>query len=402
MSTRRKPIALAIAVGLLSAAGLSSAQITPEGFTTLEIGDPAPGFTLPGIDGRDWSLSDFDDAKILMVLFTSNHCPTSHGIELRLQRLRDDFRNRSLALVAINPNNPMGMTPGELGYGKYTDSFEDMKAYAGDLGWDFPYIYDGEEQRVARAYGCLATPHVFIFDRNRELRYQGRFDDSRYHDPDTVKSPDARNALDALFAGEPVPVEVTKPHGCSTKWKEKRVLAVKAQKAWDSTPVTLETIDAAGVAALRANPTDKIRMFNIWATWCAPCVQEFPELVKMIRMYGGRDFELITISMDNPEHQPKVLQFLDTQRVGMTNRMRKSVEAEGRTTNNYLYTGASQDDLMAALDPEWPGPLPHSILVAPGGEIVLRQNGLIDPEAFRGGILDFLTPYWQPPANSSE
>ena len=209
-----------VVVGASYAAETGTPAVTrnwmPEGHKPLAIGASAPDFSLPGIDGKTHSLKDFAKADVLMVLFTSNHCPTSHGIEKRLQTLRNDFRDKSFALVAINPNHPDGLSIDELGYGEFHDSFEDMKPYAEQNGWDFPYLYDGDKQLTARAYGCLATPHVFVFDKERKLRYQGRFDDSRFPQEETVKSPDARNAVVALLAGKPVPVETTRPHGCST------------------------------------------------------------------------------------------------------------------------------------------------------------------------------------------
>ena len=298
----------------------------PAGTRTLAIGDAAPDFALPGIDGRTYKLSDFAGPDVLMVLFTSNHCPTSHGIEKRLQKLRDDLRGRSFGLVAINPNHPDGLSLDELGYGEYNDSFADMKPYAASLGWDFPYLYDGDQQLIARAYGCLATPHVFIFDKARRLRYAGRFDDSRFPQEETVKSPDARNAIFALLDGKPVPVELTKPHGCSTKWREKKAAHVVRETSWTQIPVTLERIDAAGVAALRANPTPKVRLVNVWATWCAPCVEEFPSLVALSRQFDMRDFELITISLDALKDEAKAQAFLQKQGAGLTKNVQASVK----------------------------------------------------------------------------
>ena len=218
----------------------------PFDLKTLAIGESAPDFALPGIDGRVWRLADLSGTDVLMVLFTSNHCPTSHGIEGRLKKLRDDLRGRSVSIVAINPNHPDGLSVNELGYGEYGDSFEEMKPYAAKLGWDFPYLYDGEKQLTARAYGCLATPHVFIFDRSRRLRYAGAFDDSRYPQEETVKKHYARDAINALLAGRAVPVETTKPFGCSTKWREKRAKHVETEAAWTKISVNLGPIDAAG------------------------------------------------------------------------------------------------------------------------------------------------------------
>lgn len=367
-----------------------------EGVADLQIGGPAPDFSLPGIDDKTHTLADFKDGKVLVIFFTSNHCPTSHGAADRIKSFLDDYRPKGMTFVAINPNHPEGLSIDELGYSKYNDGFEDMKLYAADEGFDFPYLYDGETQSVAKAYGCLATPHVFIFDVERKLRYKGRFDDSRFGgDDSTVKSPDARNAVEALLAGKPVPVEITKAMGCSTKWRSKQTAVAEKMAKWDATPVEVETIDAAGAAALRKNGTKKVRLINVWATWCAPCVKEFPDLVETSRKFGSRDFEFISISADDPSDPAPVKAFLDKQNAGLSSRLKKSVEAEGRKTNSYLYSGADIDGLMKALDPEWPGAIPHTVLVDTDGTILWRHNGLVDGEQLRATILGHLGNYYK-------
>jgi peroxiredoxin len=370
----------------------------PFDLKTLAIGDAAPDFALAGIDGRVWRLADFGGTDVLMVLFTSNHCPTSHGIEGRLKKLRESLRGRSVSIVAINPNHPDGLSVNELGYGEYGDSFEEMKPYAAKLGWDFPYLYDGDKQLTARAYGCLATPHVFIFDRARRLRYAGAFDDSRYPQEETVKKHYARDAIDAVLAGRPVPEETTKPFGCSTKWREKREKHVATEAAWTKLPVNLEPIDAAGVAALRANATGRFRLINVWATWCAPCVQEFPDLVAIARKFDLREFDFITLSLDDPAQTAKAKSFLERQGAGMTTRSVNSAKRERRTTNHYLFSGARPEDLLNALDPKAPGQIPHTVFIAPGGEIVWRHTGVIDRSTAIERILAAMTPYYQPEA----
>ena len=296
--------------------------------------------------GKAYTLADFKDADVLMVIFTSNHCPYCHAMEGRLAKLIADTKGRALAVVAINPNHAEAIRIDELGYSKYNDTFDEMKLYAKEEGFTFPYLYDGDLQTTAKAYGCLATPHVFLFDRQRKLRYMGRFDDSRFPDPATVTSPDARNAVEALLAGSPVPVEVTRPQGCSTKWASKQEEVAEADEQWQAAPVPLETIDAAGVAALARNDTKKLRLINVWATWCVPCVKEFPGLVSLSRRLGNRDFEVITISVDDPKEQAKVQQFLDKRHTAIPNRVKRSLRAEGRQTNNYLFTGANTEGVV--------------------------------------------------------
>jgi peroxiredoxin len=366
----------------------------PADIHRLAIGDSAPDFKLPGIDGRTYTLADFKDAPVLMVVFLSNHCPYSHAAETRLLPLVKEMKSRGLAVVAINPNSPDAVAISELGYSKYNDSFEEMKPYAAEAGFTFPYLYDGDTQATAKAYGALATPHVFLFDRNRKLQYAGRFDDNRLPGPEGVKSPDTRNALEAMFAGKPVPVAMTRPMGCSTKWISKKEKVAEGEEQWTHEPVTLENIDASGVAALAANKSDKLRLINVWATWCAPCVEEFPGLVKLTRQLGNRDFEVVTISMDDAKQQARALKFLQDRHAAAPGRLKRSLQREGRSTNNYLYTGGT-DDFTAALDKEWPGPLPHTILVAPGGKIVYRHNGPLDFDQLRDRIFAELGHYYK-------
>jgi peroxiredoxin len=364
----------------------------------LKIGDAAPDFSLKGVDGKTYSLADFKDAPVLMVAFLSNHCPYSHAAETRLLPLVAEMKPRGLAVVAINPNSPDAISIGELGYSKYSDSFEEMKLYAKDQGFTFPYLYDGDTQKTAKAYGCLCTPHIFLFDHERRLRYMGRLDDSRFADPATVKSPDARNAIEAMLAGKPVPIEVTKPMGCSTKWLEKKSEVARIDQNWEAAPVNLDSIDGAGVATLMKNPTNKVRLINVWATWCGPCVAEFPGLVSTSRRLANRDFELITISADEPKDQAKAKAFLEKQHASVPNRVQRSLKSEGRATNNYLFTGGSLEELLKALDPSAPGPVPYTLIVAPGGKILYRHAGEVDPAELQAKLIDTLGAYYTPSA----
>ena len=202
----------------------------PVKIQTLEIGRKAPDFNLPGVDGRRYTLSDFSKADVLVVIFTCNHCPTAQAYEERMKKLVADYRNKSVVLVAISPNDPQAVRLDELGYSDMGDSFEDMKIRAKDMAYNFQYLYDGDEQKMSRAYGPQRTPHVFIFDARRTLRYEGRIDDSEK--PERVRIQDARRAIDALLAGREVPIAKTPTIGCSIKWSSKRESAKKAFENW--------------------------------------------------------------------------------------------------------------------------------------------------------------------------
>jgi peroxiredoxin len=306
-------IAIASAlVAALAPLGPQPAHAAPAGFTELKIGDAAPDFDLPGVDGNRHKLDDYADAKFLLVIFTCNHCPTAQAYEQRIIKLHEDYKERGVALVAISPNDDLAVRLDELGYTDLGDSFDEMKQRAKDRGFKFPYLYDGETQKVSLAYGVVATPQVFLFDEARKLRYVGRIDDSEVK---TVTSHDTRNALDALLADKPVPVEQTRTFGCSTKWSDKRADAVASLEKWNAEPVELLPLDEATLKTLAANDTDELLLVNVWATWCGPCVQELPEFVTINRMYRGRPFRMVTICLDEPEQRELALKTLQKNHV---------------------------------------------------------------------------------------
>jgi peroxiredoxin len=340
---------------------------------TLQIGSPAPDFHLSGVDGETYSLNSFRDADILVIVFTCNHCPTAQAYEDRVKQLAAEYKDKKVALVAISPNDPLAVRLDELGYSDMGDSFEEMKIRAKDKGFNFPYLYDGQNQKVSLAYGPVATPHVFVFDRARKLRFVGRIDNS--DNPPRVTSRDARNAIDALLAGNAVPLEKTKVFGCSIKWSDKRDSVKQSFEAWAGEKVDLKLIDEKGIRAVAENGGKKLRLVNVWATWCGPCVAELPEFVTMNRMYRHRDFELVTISADSPEEKQKALEMLTQKQV---------------SARNYLFDGNDKYKLMDAVDEKSSGPLPYTILIAPAGKVLYRKSGPCDPMAVRKAIVGYL------------
>jgi thiol-disulfide isomerase/thioredoxin len=308
----------------------------------------------------------------LFIIFTCNHCPTAQAYEGRLARLCSDYREKGVAVVAISPNNPRAVRLDELGFTDLGDSFDEVKIRAKDHNYAYPYLYDGETQSVAHAYGVIATPQVFIFDAGRKLRYTGRFDDGEVK---PVKSHDAKNAVDAILAGTEVAVKTTRVPGCSTKWAEKEADARKSLERWNAEPVSLAPIDLPAVALLAKNDTKKLRLINLWATWCGPCVAELPELVTMNRMYRGRNFELVTISLDDIAKQDDALRVLKENHVA---------------ASNVILNVDDRDKFAEALDQEWPGPVPYTLLVAPGGKILYRKTGAIDPLEVKRAIVAYL------------
>ncbi len=373
----------------------SAAPPPPEGVKTIEPGATAPEFDLPGVDGRNHTLAEYSEADILAILFTCNHCPSAQGAESRVKQLVSDYADKSFQLVAISPNDPLSVRLNELGYSVYGDTLEDMRKHAIDNEFNFPFLYDGETQEVSKAFGAMATPHLFIFDKERILRYVGRIDDSKFGDPATIKTHDVRIAIDELLAGNEVSTPKTRAHGCSTKWAYKRDIVVKYDEEFAAKEVTIESIDATGVEVLRENKTDKLRLVNLWATWCGPCLAEMSGLVEIGRQFETRGFDMITISTDSPEANEKATRLLKQFNAAIPKLTELSTKEEGRTTNNYLFDGDT-DALAEALDPEWQGTMPHTVLIAPGGEIVHRISGEADITELKRVIVGKLGRWYSP------
>jgi thiol-disulfide isomerase/thioredoxin len=329
----------------------------------------APEFNLPGIDGRNWTLKDFEDAKILIVTFTCNHCPTAQYYEERIKQIAGDYRGKGVALVAIMPNDPRSVRLDELGWTDVSDSFAEMKLRAADRQFNFPYLYDGESEETSRAYGPVATPHVFVFDAGRKLRYVGAIDNSERIKHVTRNY--LRDALDALLAGKEPPVTQTRAVGCSIKWagKEDQVKAYMEKLAEE--PVSLSKADTTALREIRKNDSGKFRLVNFWATWCAPCLAEFEEFVTLNRMYRHRDFELVTVSINQPDEENSVLQFL------------KKEQASNR---NFIFASAEKEQLMDAIDPRWQGAVPYTLLIDPEGNVIYREVGNADILAIKRAI----------------
>ncbi|EDM27793.1 hypothetical protein LNTAR_00290 [Lentisphaera araneosa HTCC2155] len=353
---------------------------------TIEVGAQGPSFNLKGLDGKMHTIEEYKDSKVLMLAFTCNHCPSAQAYEERMVKLANDYKDKSFQLVAISSAAPKGVRINELGYSVEDDSYEAMIIRAKKMKYNFPYLYDGDKQEVSNAYGPRVSPHFFILDENRKVRYQGRFDNDK--SGQDIKSHDAINAIDALLEGKEPPVANTKVNGCSTKWLEKESAVKAYNEAWEKQEITLEEIDVAGVKKLVENKTDKIRMINVWATWCGPCMAEFPDLVKLNRRFEYRNFELITISIDDLKRKDKALKFLQSENAGVTRRISKGLKNEGRASNNYIFDGKDADGLIKALDVKWEGPIPYTIIIKPGGEVIYRHQSEIDPAEVRELIID--------------
>jgi hypothetical protein len=330
-------------------------------------------------------LDDYEDADVLVVVFMANHCPVSQQYEHEFNSIVDDYQDKNVALVAISSSSPLGVMDWQLRRSDLNDDFESMIIRARDKHFRFPYLYDGDTQEVCLKYGPVATPHCFVFDRERKLRYTGRAGEQLHEDKQIAGYPhDLRGAIDSVLTGKEIQDPVTPRFGCSTKWSWKAGILDPRFTGWMDNPVGLEEIDAEGVARLLANDSHKILMVNVYSVLSETCVEDYPKLIKTYAMYHPREyvdpdrgFEFASISIDDIQDKVGVLEFLE--------------ESESKTLNNFIYSGDDIEDFVVTIDPEWDGAVPYTLLVAPRGEVYYRHRGSLDIHELRKAIVDHPT-----------
>jgi len=349
-----------------------NAEKYPSNHEPLAIGSPAPDFKLKGVDGNLYSLASFSKAKLLVVIFTCNHCATAQSYEDRIIRLVEDYKSKSVAFVAIMPNDPASLRLDELDFSDIGDSYEEMKIRAAEKKFNFPYLYDGETQSASNAYGPQATPHIFIFDQHRILKYRGRIDDTEsiYKTP---KTSDTRDAIESLLNDHEPVVPTTKVFGCSIKWAEKKELVEKYKVMWANEPVSINSIDDGELKEIMINNTPKLRLIYFWTANCDACTKQFGEFITINRMYRDREFEFLSVHAAQKSDRSSILDFLKSQQA---------------SNKNYLLTqgGRSLKDMIN--DPAWNGDLPLTLLVEPGGKIAYSKQGNIDPALLKKTIIE--------------
>ena len=363
---KKKAIWALLAVLVAPLAGLAAEH------PILPLGSAAPDFSLPGVDGKIHKLSDYASSKVLVVVFTCDHCPNAQMYEGRVTQLYNDYKDKGVAVVAISPNDPKAIRIDELDSSDVSDTLDEMKIRVAYKHLQYPYLYDGDTEAVSRAYGPQASPHIFIFDQQRKLRYEGAIDDS--YRIEFVKRHYALDAINALLADQEVAVKHTGAFGCSTKWSDKEAANVAFMEKLNAQPVSLDTVSADALKALHTNADGNVRLIQFWSTRCAACLKEFAGIQDIYRMYSDRNFELVVVSMNKPDEKPAVTQWL---------------EKTHATSRNLLFDSENTAALQKAFDPKWEAgaEVPYTILLDADGNVLYQTDEPVDQLKLRRTIL---------------
>lgn len=360
-TTRKAWVSASLCLWTLLIIGGGEGTAAPAGGPV--IGERPPEFELTDLDGRPHRLSEYLGRPVLLT-FHSVRCPISRAYTERLRTLGNDYGPpHSLKVLAINASA--------------NESDEEVRTGMKEAGLPFPVLRD-RAGRMADQYGVARTPHVFLLDGRGYLRYQGRIDNS--HQPRSVTRSDLREALDEVLAGRPVRIPETVAMGCPIVRSVEAPPIVGLAQGAKGTPTEarekaippVRLLKPEGYAPLLRQSAGSVVVVNFWATWCGPCVAEFPELVRLDRELRERGVRFIGISADDPEDlQSKVIPFLRNQQASYP---------------NFIQQVNDPQEMIDVVRKDWPGTLPATFVYDPNGRMVYTRLGIFDREDLRREI----------------
>lgn len=359
-------ITMMFVLTVLNAQALTSTKAAPI------IGVPAPEFELKDLSGQPHALKS-SRGKLTVVAFISARCPISNAYKDRIKAIAEDYAKQGVAFLAINASAD--------------ESVDEVRAHAEANNFNFTILKD-EGNVVADAYAAERTPKVYVIDAESVLRYQGRIDNSQ--NPRLVKRHDLREALDELLAGKAVSIPSTQALGCIiqrdgrtgdlaqsktprpavSKPVATKPAAKTTAKASATPKVTL--LKPAAFAQLIKQSKGKVLIVNFWATWCGPCVAEFPELVKLDQAYRDKGVRLVGVTADDvTDLKTKVIPFLREQKAGY---------------ENFLQDTDDPQEMVDVVMKDWPGVLPATFVYDKTGKLVWHRFGIIDRDLLTAEI----------------
>ena len=340
-------------------------SIEKQNVIELDQGESCPDFSLFGTDGTLYDRNDFSHQEVLIVLFLSNHCLESQGIEDKLIQFKESMP-AGVAMVGISGNSPLATPFSSLGYSDLDDSYDSMKERVFQKGFNFPYLYDGDDQAITLSFGPQILPMAYVFDGDRRLYAKTYFINS-----DIEMLP---KLVNALLSGTPFQQGVgMEASGCPLHWSWDQQEVKADSEEWKERQVILKEAHIGDLDKILKGDPHKLKVINFWATWCGPCKKEFPDFLKISRQFEQRPVDFLTVSVDGSEKRKEAFEFL--------NQVHAPIQ-------NYILTQVSEDSVRAAIGGEWDGSIPLTLIIDPSGRISKRWSGPFDKLELKRSIVD--------------
>ncbi|MGE0102379.1 MAG: redoxin domain-containing protein [Blastocatellales bacterium] len=319
---------------------------TASGAERARIGEPAPDFTLTDTSGNVHSLKSYR-GRIAVLGFLGVACPISNAYNDRIRAFVTDYSPGNVAFLGINSN--------------YDEPVPAIRAHIEKNGFSFPVLKD-VDNKVSDSYGAERTPEMFVIDQDGVLRYRGRIDNSQ--ELRRVKRNDLRAALDELMSGKPVTIPEARAFGCLIKRAaDAEAINRVEEQAKDFSP-KVGRLKPADFAKFKAASLGKVLVINFWATWCGPCVAEFPEFVALDAKYRDKGVKFVGISADEiSDIDSKVIPFIKEQKAMFEMMIQDTDDPE---------------EMIAVVDKEWQGTLPATFIFDKTGKLSYVRYGIID------------------------
>jgi peroxiredoxin len=349
----KRVISTLLFVGLALTISLK-AQSDKKAISAVAVGKPAPDFTLNDLNGQSYSLKNFR-GRITVVAFISTQCPISNDYNERMRSIVQDYTKDNVAFVGINSN--------------FTESPAEIKAHAGKNKLTFPILKD-EGNKVADAFGAQRTPEIFVIDAEGALRYHGRIDNSR--DLRRVNRQDLREALNELLAGKTPSVSEGKAFGCPIKRLQNKKEVRAAENRMKNFEPKIGRIKPVDYNKFKDAVKGQVLIVNFWATYCGPCVAEFPEFVMIDQKYREKGVKMVAISADDiVDIKPKVIPFIKEQNARFEVLIQDTDDPQ---------------EMIDVVDKNWQGVLPATFIYDKQGNRILSHYGIINREQLVGTI----------------
>lgn len=331
-----------------------------------------PSFKLKATNGEIYSQSDFNDKKVLGIVFLSNHCKVSQLFQNHLIALTRKY-SEDVVIIAVSPNYEQSILPDELAYSDLGDSFQDMVKRANRMKYNFPYLHDGDNQNLTKEIGAKITPTIYLYNQERELFYSGRI--GNIDSPDNMETSEVNQAINSLLIDKKTIFKRTKVFGTSIKTKNHLLVAEQVRQRYADEKVRLNEADARKLNFYLTHNIRKPKLFYVWQTNDEKPRDNLIKLSFLYKIFRKRGFKLITVCIAKKDEEDRIVEFLENSQLSST---------------NFIVYGHNISPLASIIPDEVEKVTPYFRLLSSEGDKLIGGHGEISIDSLRFEILKAL------------